>query len=205
MKEIKNFAFVIKRLLVVIFYKLNCMEIKDFKNIEYLKQGNSRQKLVYLEIIQLNLFEKLKTYKPILTGTIPIEIDLPTSDLDIICECENHDEFSRFLIEQFGNKKDFKISTTILDGEKSTIAEFKTKNFTFELFGQNIPVENQNAYKHMIVEYNILKEKGEAFKQEIKRLKARGMKTEPAFAKLLKLEGNPFDELLKRNDSKIYK
>jgi hypothetical protein len=67
----------------------------------------------------------------------------------------------------------------------------------FEVFGQNIPTENQNAYRHMTIENRILKEKGSKFKQRVKELKSNGMKTEPTFAKLLGLDGNPYVELLK--------
>ena len=171
--------------------------IKNFKNIEYLKYGNERQKLAYSEIINLNIFESLKKFNPILTGTIPIGIDLPKSDLDIICECQNHSEFSELLTTLFSNQNGFKISSTKQDGIESTIAEFKTENFLFEVFGQNIPTEKQNAYRHMLVENKILLEKGLEFKQEIIKLKSSGLKTEPAFAKLLGLSGNPYVELLK--------
>ena len=57
--------------------------------------------------------------------------------------------------------------------------------------------DQQNAYKHMIIEYSILKEKDTKFKAEIIKLKSEGMKTEAAFAQLLGLLGNPFEELLK--------
>ncbi len=117
--------------------------IKNFKNIEYLKDGNNRQKLAYLEIIKLKIFEKLEKYNPILTGTIPIEIDLPESDLDIICECKNHTKFSEFLVNQFGDKTSFKIYTTKLSGIKSTIAEFKTMNFTFDFLGKIFQQKNK--------------------------------------------------------------
>ena len=73
--------------------KKNLTLIKNFKNIEYLKHGNERQKLAFYEIRHHGIFEILEKYNPILTGTIPIGIDLPESDLDIICECENHSEF----------------------------------------------------------------------------------------------------------------
>ncbi|MDC9721811.1 MAG: DUF4269 domain-containing protein [Urechidicola sp.] len=169
----------------------------NFKNIEYLKYGNDRQKLAYSEIINLNIFESLKKFNPILTGTIPIGIDLPESDLDIICECKNHSEFSELLTTLFSNQKNFKIFSTVQDGIESTIATFKTVHFLFELFGQNIKTEKQNAYRHMLIENRILLEKGVEFKKEIIKLKSCGLKTEPAFAKLLGLNGNPYVELLK--------
>jgi len=169
-----------------------------FLNIEYLKFGNYKQKFAYKEINKYKIFEKLNKYNPILVGTIPIEIDLPNSDLDIICECKNHSEFSDFLKKEFSNQKDFKIHTiTKYQGIKSTIAKFKTDNFIIEIFGQNIPTEKQNAYLHMIIENKILTEKGLKFKNRIIELKKNGIKTEPAFAKLLGLKGNPYDELLK--------
>ncbi|MFI8380513.1 DUF4269 domain-containing protein [Leeuwenhoekiella sp. NPDC079379] len=171
--------------------------IENFRNIEYLEFGNERQKLAFSEIKKYEILEKLENYNPILTGTIPIGIDLPESDLDIICECQNHSEFKTYLSENFSNKKDFKVYSTNQNGIESTVAEFKTDNFLFEIFGQNIPTEKQNAYRHMIIENRILNEKGADFKKKIKKLKSDGLKTEPAFAELLGLKGNPYTELLK--------
>ncbi|WP_405246080.1 DUF4269 domain-containing protein [Cellulophaga sp. Asnod2-G02] len=171
--------------------------IENFITIDYLKSGNERQKLAFSEIKKHKILEKLKKYNPILTGTIPIEIDVPESDLDIICECQNHSEFKAYLLDQFSQKKDFKMYSILQNDIESTIAEFKTDNFLFEIFGQNIPTEKQDAYRHMIIERNILEEKGFEFKQKVKDLKSSGIKTEPAFAKLLGLKGNPYAELLK--------
>jgi len=171
--------------------------IENFKNIEYLKSGNERQKLAYAELNKIDILEILKKYHPILVGTIPITIDVPGSDLDIICTCENHLEFSNFLTEKFSDKKEFKIYTCMQRGRQSTIAQFRTDHFLIEIFGQNIPTEKQNAYRHMVIERRILEEKGLKFKEQIIKLKSSGMKTEPAFAKLLGLDGDPYDELLK--------
>lgn len=171
--------------------------ILDFKNIEYLKFGNVRQRDAYSELKGLKIFDNLKNHHPILAGTIPIEIDLPESDLDIICECKNHHDFSELLTKLFQNKKGFGINVKILNGKQATIAKFESNGFTIEIFGQNIPSDQQNAYRHMLTEYKILNSKGLEFKNEIKGLKAKGIKTEPAFAKLLGLKGNPYLELLK--------
>jgi len=168
----------------------------DFRNIEYLKLGNDRQQKAYADLATLNVFENLKTYNPLLTGTIPIDIDIPDSDLDIICECSNHIEFSARLMELFANQIGFHISTSDWNGIECTIATFKTPKFAIEFFGQNIPTEKQNAYRHMLIEYQILTLKGKEFKAAIRQLKLAGMKTEPAFAKLLGLKGNPYEELL---------
>jgi hypothetical protein len=169
----------------------------DFKNIEYLKTGNYRQRKTYHFLIESRILEVLKEYNPILTGTIPIGIDLPDSDLDIICECYDYEIFCKNLKFYFGKNEDFKLWTNVFYGIKANIASFKLDNFNVEIFGQNIPTYQQQSYKHMIIENKILLEKGLDFKNKVIQLKISGLKTEPAFAKLLGLKGDPYIELLK--------
>jgi len=171
--------------------------MKNFKNINYLKSGNQRQQKAFKTVTELNIFEKLKAFNPILVGTIPIEIDLPESDLDIICECSNHTNFSKTIIKLFNKKESFNVSTYNFKEEKVTVAKFKFNNFDFEIFAQNLPTEKQDAYKHMLIEYQILNNNDSAFKEKIIALKTKGIKTEPAFAQLLQLKGDPYIELLK--------
>lgn len=169
----------------------------DFKNIEYLKFGNERQRNAYFSLQELEIFDCLKKYNPILTGTIPIEIDLPDSDLDIICECKDHISFARYLTDKFGKYHDFQIWTNTHHGVMSTIASFSYEGQKIEIFGQNIPTDKQNSFRHMLIERQILKDNGNEFKNQIIELKKQGIKTEPAFAQILGLKGNPYLELLK--------
>lgn len=169
----------------------------DFKNIEYLKFGNKRQRNAYFVLHELDIFDYLKKYNPILTGTIPIEIDLPDSDIDIICECKDHISYAKDLTDKFGEYLDFQIWTNNHDGVKSTIASFSYKGQKIEIFGQNIPTDKQNSFRHMLIEKQILQEKGTKFKNQILELKKQGIKTEPAFAQILGLKGDPYLELLK--------
>jgi hypothetical protein len=60
----------------------------DFTRIDYLKDGNERQKKAYEVLTKYRIFEKLKDYSPILAGTVPIEIDINGSDLDIILDVD---------------------------------------------------------------------------------------------------------------------
>jgi hypothetical protein len=70
-------------------------------------------------------------------------------------------------------------------------------DFEIELFGQQVPTTKQMAYRHLIVEHNLLLQHGEIFRQLIIELKKQGCKTEPAFAIALGLKGDPYMELLK--------
>lgn len=169
----------------------------DFKNIEYLKTGNNKQKMAFKILGEIEIFDKLKKYNPILAGTIPIDIDLPESDLDIICECSNHEEFRNEITRLFSNYSNFKINKIIQNGIESSIANFYYSDFEIEIFAQNIPTHKQNAYKHMLIEHSLLLENGPKFKNEIIKLKSQGFKTEAAFAKILNIKGNPYLELLK--------
>ncbi len=167
----------------------------DFTTIDYLKNGNEKQKRVHEILKKHRIFEKLREYSPILAGTIPIEIDTEESDLDIICEVKDKVEFEKLLIDIF-HEIDLKIEKITLKGENSIVFNFELDEFAIEIFGQNKPTTEQNAYRHMIAEHKILQERGENFKQKIIDLKKKGIKTEPAFGMLLGLE-NPYEDLLK--------
>lgn len=167
----------------------------NFLDISYLQSGNEKQVRAYQVLMDNKILEKLAFYHPILVGTIPINIDIENSDLDIICEVYDNDEFIDQLMAIFGTEKDFSITrSTRFNAIKAT---FKIEDFEIEIFGQNTPTIQQNACRHMLIEYQLLLEKGKAFRQEIISLKKQGYKTEPAFAKLLGFEGNPYEELLK--------
>ncbi len=170
----------------------------DFTRINYLRNGNERQKRALEVLTKYKVLEKLKPYSPLLTGTVPIQIDIESSDLDVICEVDLRfeKEFLEDIVPLLPSGTDMKVENTVINGEKSIVVNFMLEEFPIEIFGQNKPSEQQNAYRHMITEYKILQEKGEEFKQKIIELKKQGIKTEPAFGILMNLE-NPYEDLLK--------
>jgi len=168
----------------------------NFFNIHYLKHGNQRQQSAYQTLISHQIMEKLEAYAPILTGTIPINIDIESSDLDIICYWENKGNFIKALTTLFIAEKDFHLHESLIEKQETIVCNFKIDTFEIEVFGQNIPSESQNAYRHMLIEHQILQREGEDFRLKVIELKKNGYKTEPAFAKLLDLEGNPYHALL---------
>jgi len=138
----------------------------------------------------------LAEFYPVLVGTIPINIDIETSDLDIICYWIDKMVFTEKIQSNFNNEDKFIIRDTFINNQETVIASFETAGFKIEIFGQNIPVREQNGYRHMITEYEILQSKGENFRREIIKLKQQGYKTEPAFGLLLGLKGDPYSALL---------
>jgi len=166
----------------------------DFKDISYLKNGNNRQREAYNDLTTANVFGLLHPFDPILTGTIPIAIDIAASDLDIVCSYKDPKQFIDHLEKSFGQFKDFHIQS--IESSDTVHCTFRLNNFPIEIFAQQKPSEEQPAYLHMLKEYEILEARNASFRDEIIRLKNSGMKTEPAFAKLLGLGGNPYKALL---------
>jgi hypothetical protein len=168
----------------------------DFLKIDYLRYGTEKQKRAYQALSVHSVMSKLEKFKPILVGTIPINVDTDKSDLDIICYWTSKNDFVSTLSSLFKDEKDFDLSEKNKNGKEVVVSKFTIAGFPVEIYGQNTPTTEQNGYRHMIVEYKILQEKGETFRQQVVELKKQGYKTEPAFAKLLGLENDPFQEML---------
>lgn len=139
----------------------------------------------------------LQDFDPIVVGTIPIGIDIDSSDLDIICFWQDQHFFNQKLADNFMIFEAFQIRIVTINSELTTIANFHIDHLEFEIFGQNVPSKSQFGYRHMLLENKLLLERGEDFRQEIINLKQQGYKTEPAFAKVLGMEGDPYQALLK--------
>lgn len=168
----------------------------NFKNISYLKTGNLRQQAAFHMLTKHGVLDNLAEFDPILVGTIPINIDIENSDLDIVCYWKNKSDFIQKIKSQFEKESNFTIQEIVIDNQESVLANFFIDAFEIEIFGQNIPTELQNGYRHMLVEHQILSSKDENFRLEVIKLKERGVKTEPAFGLLLGLNGNVYQELL---------
>lgn len=168
----------------------------DFLTLDYLRRGTPRQQVVFTLVSGLGIFPDLQAYTPVLAGTVPINIDIPSSDLDILCCFDDALSFYKVVQKKVGGFPEFKIYRTSLRGEDTVVANFTAGGFAFEIFGQAVPVTQQAGYRHMIIEHMILQERGEAFRQQVLSLKQAGYKTEPAFATLLQLEGDPYQAML---------
>lgn len=171
-----------------------------FDDLSYLSGGTDRQRQAYRTLTDSGLMRKLGRFDPILVGTIPIGIDIESSDLDIICCFEDSSEFRKTLRDLFGSEQGFRASAQQAQGSLCVTANFVLDAFAIEVFGQAVPTRQQNAYRHMMVEYQLLARHGEAFRQRIIALKRQGYKTEPAFAKALGLSGDPYLALLQLGD-----
>jgi hypothetical protein len=167
------------------------------KDIGYLLQGDNKQKQVYAAIHTCRAMELLSAFDPTLTGTYPIGIYLPDSDIDIICHYAREELFENVLVNAFGFIDGFELTRKTIRGEACIISRFNHSGFLFEIFGQARPVSEQFAIRHMLIEQKVLSDNDQSFREEIIRLKEKGFSTEEAFCTLLGIEGDPYIELLK--------
>ncbi|CAM2068233.1 DUF4269 domain-containing protein [Sulfidibacter corallicola] len=169
---------------------------RDWRDITHLMSGTDRQRAVYQVIRDLDVFYRLKHYSPLLVGTYPIDLDIEDSDIDIICHAENLIEFDREITAAYARYQGF-LSAPKIDGDlPSLTVDFTYKGMQVQIFAQQIPVEHQIAFRHMVIEDRLLHLAGFDARKAIRALKRRGLKTEPAFARYLEMEGDPYRELL---------
>lgn len=169
-----------------------------FMDPQYLMHGNPRQREVYSALKRLGIFEQLSAFTPVLAGTVPLDIDIAGSDLDILLEVHALESAGKLLSRLYGHLDSYRCRIKEeAAGTFRIVTRFNWQGWPIEIFGVAKPVERQNGYRHMVVEARILQLLGQNAKEQIRTMKKNGLKTEPAFAALLGLQGDPYEELLR--------
>lgn len=145
----------------------------DFTGIHYLKTGTARQQHAYHVLSWHQVLEKLRHS----IRSSPHHSDqhrYKKQRLDIICCFSDPLTFKEHIRFSFGREKNFKEFTPSHPGAIAT--SFELDNFVIGVFGQPVPTREEAAYRHMLIEYKLLEEKGEAFRQQIIVLKNKAIK-----------------------------
>ena len=168
----------------------------DPRNWHELRLGNDLQKKAYDVIKRCRLFEILAPFDPAHVSTIANDIAIETSDIDILCVLTARDQLERILKESFSTHRLFQIRRAVKRGLEVVICFFN-EELPVEIYAEPIPIERQYGYRHYLAAVRILQIGGEVCRSYIRKLKAQGVKTEPAFARLLGLVGeDPYEEIL---------
>ena len=170
----------------------------DWNDPRYLAAGTSRQRRTYAVLEDLGILTTLGAFDPVVAGTIPLDIDLPGSDIDIICEvtpAARH-SFEQLLRAHYGHLPAFRLGPAASGSHSALVSSFRYAQTEIEVFGQGLPTAQQYAFRHLVVEHAVLCAGGPTWRAAVRQLKEQGLKTEPAFAELLGLPGNPYEALL---------
>lgn len=165
---------------------------------QFLAKGTKRQLAAFHALETLDIFSVLKDFSPVVAGSVPLDVDLPGSDLDIICFSENLEAFADTVTRRFGGFENFDLKHTVKYGLPTVIARFSGPNdFPIEIFAQGQSVFRQAAVIHLLVEARLLAFAAQGARERIRQLKGAGRSTEEAFADCFALPGEPYEELLK--------
>ncbi|MBF9238101.1 DUF4269 domain-containing protein [Hymenobacter sp. BT683] len=168
-----------------------------FQNLAYLQHGTAAQRQAYQVLGALDLMAVLGAYTPRLVGTFPLDLQQPGSDLDLVCEVHDFAPFEALLAAHYGEQAQFAQWRTVRQGLASSVTAFSAHGLLVEVFGQPLPSERQHGYRHLCIEHRLLQAGGAEFRARVQAQRAVGIKTEPAFAIALGLNGpDPYAELL---------
>ena len=153
----------------------------DWFDLSRLLDGTSRQRSAANALMRAGVTEKLSFYSPVLCGTVPIDCDLPSSDLDVVCHASDMDQLTAELQRGLSGKPDFVLKRKNLFGIDSIICRFCLEDWPVEIVAQSLPVQRQRAYGHMLAEALLLYQGKPETNDLIRALKRRGLSTEEAF------------------------
>jgi predicted metalloenzyme YecM len=181
-------------------FKFHHLSLRSVINVE----KNVR---VWNAILASKVLKNFSEHNPLIAGTFPLEIDVENSDVDVLLFANNLEEVEAKLKKVYGECLNFTYSISMVDGLDTLICNFTFQDVPFEIFAQARQPVRQNAYLHFLIEERLLNLGGAAFKKEIKRARLTGIKTEPAFAKILNIQDDPYKGLLElqKKDSAFIK
>ena len=167
------------------------------KSLEHIINIEKNQSILNF-LQETKILSQLKSYNPCLSGTFPLDITHSDSDLDILTQSSDFNQFEQEVSRLFSEWPKYSVKKKSHQGLDSSIVNFNYRDLSIEIFCQNQCVFAQPANQHFLIEGRLLKLLGNKFKDKIKSLKQRGMKTEPAFGQLLELK-DPYLDLIKLN------
>jgi Domain of unknown function (DUF4269) len=146
-------------------------------------------------LVVCGVLKVLAPFDPHVAGTPPLGLDLPGSDIDVLCFAPDVRSFTDTVWQAFSNAPAF-IAKQWVDPPRPVVASFEAAGWQIQLYGEATPVEQQRGWRHLIVERRLLALGGHGFRTAVLALRQRGMKTEPAVAASLELKGDPYLALL---------
>ncbi|WP_429072323.1 DUF4269 domain-containing protein [Aeromonas veronii] len=178
----------------------------NWRRLDYLAHGNPRQRSAHA-LLTAGVWDELAAQCAdlALVSTLAIGLDRPGSDLDILCQHPDPAEFAATFAEQgwqASAKGDniwlLERTFSCLDQHFANSGSDKSEaSWPLELYVTPAPIETLNGWRHLTLMAALLQRFGDAFYQEVLRLRLEeGLKGEAAMCRLLGLAGDPYAALL---------
>jgi hypothetical protein len=137
----------------------------------------------------------LALFDPRIAGTFPLGLDLPGSDIDVLCHAPDGAAFADAVWDALRDQPGFTLRQWSIR-DRPVIASFVADGFPVEVFGQALPVVEQMGWRHFEAERRLLDLGGEPLRVAVMAERSAGRKTEPAFARVFGLAGEPYGAML---------
>jgi hypothetical protein len=146
-------------------------------------------------LAECDVLGRLAPFDPRVAGTPPLGLDLPDSDIDVLCFAPDARAFTDAVWHNFSNAPAFTVKQLMRE-PMPVVASFDVAGWRIEIYGEAAPVDQQRGWRHFAVERRLLALGGEHLAVAVLAQRRQGMKTEPAFAAVLGLRGDPYLALL---------
>lgn len=154
---------------------------------------------------RVGLLRLLAEFDPHLIGTLSLELGMATSDIDVAVFAADPNDVAETLWNARELLPMLSLRRWTGDG-RPLIGGFHALGWEFEVFAASCPVQEQVGWRHFDVERRLLAIGGDRMRRAVRRRRTAGAKTEPAFAGLLRLPGDPYaamSELFKADERKM--
>lgn len=108
------------------------------QGIDYLLHGNATQQHAYHTLQELRMLTVLQEYSPVLVGTVPIDIHIDDSDLNIICEAYHFTEFQAIVDHHFHRMSDYRYTSKLVEGTPRAVCTFHYNDWLIQLLDKTI-------------------------------------------------------------------
>ncbi|BBR39118.1 diadenosine tetraphosphate hydrolase [Aeromonas veronii] len=174
----------------------------NWRRLDYLAYGNPRQRSAHA-LLTAGVWDALAAQcaDMALVSTLAIGLDRPGSDLDILCQHPNPAAFAATQEAQGWQASAKGDNIWLLERVFPCAADSGCDNrivsWPLELYVTPAPIETLNGWRHLTLMAALLERFGDAFYQEVLRLRLEdGLKGEAAICRLLGLAGDPYAALL---------
>jgi hypothetical protein len=146
-------------------------------------------------IISAGVLEILRAFDPRVVGTLPLGLSVPGSDVDIVCHVSEPTAFAEAIWQHYRYCDGFALYQWLAQG-RPLVARFAWGGWPFEVFGDSRPVDQQPGWVHFEIERRLLALDDGQLRNAVARQRLQGIKTEPAFASMLGISGDPYRGML---------